>query len=300
MSDAHEIRAHMDGVRETKKITDAMYLIASARMKNARLELERTRPYFSALRGEIKRIFRSVEDVESIYFFPEGKESEEVEDETYGCLVITADKGLAGSYNSAVIAEVMKLLSAHHNTRLFVVGEYGRHYFREHGIAIEEDFLHTARNPNLDRARSISSALLEGYQCGRLARIFVIYTDLGKGMSSTALSTRLLPFHRTYFTESTKEEKPVTSAFELFPSASAVLDIVIPSYVSGFIYSALVDSFSSEQNARMLAMSSAGSNADKLLSSLTAEYNGVRQAAITSEITEIASGARALDGEGEL
>lgn len=300
MSDAHEIKNHMDGVRETKKITDAMYLIASARMRNARQELEKTRPYFSALRGEIKRIFRSAVDVESIYFYPEGKESAELDAEVYGCLVITADKGLAGSYNSAVIAETMKLISSHRNTRLFVVGEYGRHYFREHGIAIEEDFLHTARNPTLDRARSISSVLLDGFQSGALARIFVIYTDLGKGMVSTALSTRLLPFHRSYFTENTKDEKPVTSAFELFPSASAVLDIVIPSYVSGFIYSALVDSFSSEQNARMQAMMSAGSNADKLLSSLTAKYNSVRQAAITSEITEIASGARALDVEGEL
>lgn len=297
MANTRELKNHMDGVRETQKITNAMYLIASARMKNARKELEMTRPYFSALKAEIKRIFRTVDDVESIYFYPENPVYDENDRTTYGALVITADKGLAGAYNHNVIEKTMELLSKHSDTRLFVIGEYGRHYFKEHGIKIEEDFIHTARNPNLQRARDISGILLEEFSKGALSNIFVIYTDLEKGMVANAVSTRLLPFHRSYFTEPNKTEKPVTSAFELFPSANAVLDVIIQSYISGFIYSALVDSFCSEQNARMMAMNSAGRNADKILSALTNEYNTVRQASITEEITEVSSGAKALKSE---
>ena len=105
-----------------------MYLIASTKLRRARSELEHTRPYFEALRGEIKRIFRTAGDVDSPYFYPMGHE--EPLDGTYGCLVITADKGLAGAYNQNVLKKAEKLLAEHPDTKLYVVGEYGRHYFQ--------------------------------------------------------------------------------------------------------------------------------------------------------------------------
>ena len=123
----------------------------------------------------------------------------------------------------------------------------------------------------------------------------VVYTDMESSLLSEAKSTRLLPFHRMQFAPPAKE-KAVQEPFEFYPSVGAVLNSMIPSYVSGFLYSALLDSFCSEQNARMTAMDAANQNAEELLSALRLQYNRVRQAAITQEITEISAGAAAQRG----
>lgn len=290
MANTKEIKNHMNSVRDTQKITNAMYLIASTKLRKAKAELDQTRPYFDMLRAEIKRIFRSTEKIDSKYFYP-GDEEEERKG-TYGCVVITADKGLAGAYNSNVIKETQRIMSEHENTKLFVVGEYGRHFFDRHNIPIEHSFMYTAQNPTMQRAREISSLLLSQFDEGKLDKIFVVYTDMKNSMSAEAISTRLLPFHRNHFSSQEHEHDDDVS-YEFTPSVSDVLDHVMPSYVSGFIYSALVDSFCSEQNARMAAMNSANQNAEKILNELTVQYNRVRQSAITQEITEISAGARA-------
>ena len=111
--------------------------------------------------------------------------------------------------------------------------------------------------------------------------------------SFRARSTRLLPFHRTYFADTAQHEKAVTEGFEFLPDVRGVLNNIMQSYVSGFIYSALIDSFCCEQNARMTAMDSANTNAENLMGELSLQYNRVRQAAITQEITEVSAGARA-------
>ena len=111
MAGTKEIKTHIESVQETKKITNAMYLIASTKLRRARQELENTRPYFEALRGEIKRVFRTAKDVDSHYFF--SGDDEPIKEGTYGCLVITADKGLAGAYNQNAIREAMRLLGQH-------------------------------------------------------------------------------------------------------------------------------------------------------------------------------------------
>ena len=142
------------------------------------------------------------------------------------------------------------------------------------------------------RAREIAAILLDLYDRGQVEKIYVVYTDMKNGLVAEPKQTRLLPFHRAQFFSDTAE-RAVSVPFEFTPSVGAVLDNVIASYVSGFIYSALVDSFCAEQNARMTAMSSAGENADKMLASLSVQYNRVRQASITQEITEVSSGAKA-------
>ena len=291
MAGTKEIKTRIESVQETKKITNAMYLIASTKLQRARQELDNTRPYFEALRGEIKRIFRTVKDVDSRYFYP--PEGEPPLEGTYGCLVITADKGLAGAYNQNAIKEALKLLEQHPDTKLFVVGEYGRRFFASRGIPIEHSFLYTAQNPTMARAREISALLLDGFDKGELKKIFVIYTDMAGAMSFQARATRVLPFHRTYFADTAATERAVMEPFEFLPDVRAVLNNMIPSYVSGFIYSALIDSFCCEQNARMTAMDSANRNAENLLGELSLQYNRVRQAAITQSITEVSAGARA-------
>lgn len=290
MANTKEIKKHMKSVQDTRKITNAMYLIASTKAKKAKEELDKTRPYFRALQGEIKRIFRTAGKVESRYFYP--PEDNAPLKGAYACLVITADKGLAGPYNQNVILEAERLLKEEPDTKLFVVGEYGRHYFAHHRIPIEKSFLYTAQNPTLGRAREISAVLLDLFERGEVDKIFIVYTDMKNGLEEQATSTRLLPFHRRQFLSS-PNENGVKEPFEFFPSVEAVLDNMIQSYVSGFIYSALVDSFCSEQNARMAAMDAANQNAEKILSGLSIQYNRVRQAAITQEITEVSAGARA-------
>ena len=290
MASTREIKDHIQSVQQTRKITNAMYLIASTKLQKAERELSLTRPYFEALRGEIKRVFRTANDAESRYFYPVD-DSTPLEG-TYGCLVITADKGLAGAYNQNVIKETQTLLEQHPDTKLFVVGQYGRHFFEQHKIPVEQSFLYTAQNPTLARAREISTLLLNRFDSGELKEIFVIYTDMESSLASETKSTRLLPFHRTYFSTPAKE-KVVAKPFEFVPSIEAVLNNMMHSYISGFIYSALIDSFCCEQNARMTAMDSANRNAEKLLGELSLQYNRVRQSAITQEITEISAGAKA-------
>ncbi|MBQ8525777.1 MAG: ATP synthase F1 subunit gamma [Clostridia bacterium] len=292
MATTKEIKNRISSVKDTQKITNAMYLIASTKLRKAKNELDLTRPYFNALQGEIKRIFRISEDVDNKYFYPVSGEHEFPG--SYGYLVITADKGLAGVYNQNVIKKAMELMSEHENPKLFVVGEYGRHYFTSHNIPIEQSFLYTAQSPTISRARVISKILLNLFNCGQLAKIYIIYTDMQSAIDSQACSTRLLPFHRAQFITPDNSEKRVKTPFEFVPSIEKVLDNIVPSYVTGFIYSALIDSFCSEQNARMTAMDSANQNAQELLDELSVQYNHIRQSAITQEITEISSGAKSM------
>ena len=287
MPGVKEIKNHIQSVKDTQKITNAMYLISSTKLRRAKRELDNTRPYFNAIQAEIKRIFRTVPDVDSHYFYP--VEGQKELDGTYGYLVITADKGLAGAYNHNILKIALARKEAHPDTKLFVVGEYGRRFFAQKRIPIEDSFLYPAQRPTIHRARDISAKLLDSFDRNKLEKIFILYTDMKNGMTADPVEHRLLPFHRGSFATPTGEEHTVD--FEFSPDVKTILHSIIPGYLTGFVYSALVDSFCSEQNARMTATNAAGENADEMLSRLSVEYNHVRQAAITQEITEIASGA---------
>ena len=301
MSNMKEIKGHIQSVRDTQKITNAMYLISSNKLRKIKKELDKTKPYFEEVALSIRRIFKSVKNVESRFFYPENGKYE-IEG-TYGYLVITADKGLAGAYNQNVIKEASRLMTKKHDKLLFVVGEYGRRYFTSKNIPIEKTFLYTAQNPTLSRAREISNLLLDLYEDKKLSKIYIVFTDYESGMESKVKVLRLLPFNRSDFkmskTERDEESKSTRNfvwpkgEIEFHPNPQEALDNMVSSYVTGIVYGALVDSFCSEQNARMNAMESANRNAEELISDLTIEYNHTRQAAITQEITEISAGARA-------
>lgn len=290
MANAKEIRDRIDSIRDTQKITNAMYLISSTKMRRAKEELDRTRPYFDQVNSEIRRVFRTAEIPENRYLYQDS--AEDSEGTIYGLLVITSDKGLAGAYNQNAIREAERLLGEHPNSKLFVVGEVGHHYFVQRGYPIEKSFLYTAQNPTMRRARVISEYLLQLFEEDKLDKLFVVYTDMKSSMLMEAKSHRLLPFHRHQFAEGAARPDEEAS-FEFFPSVEAVLTNAMHSYVAGYIYSALVDSFCSEQNSRMTAMKAANDNAEALLGELSLEYNRIRQAAITQEITEVSAGARA-------
>ena len=289
MASAKELKDRIKAVQETRKITNAMYLISSTKLRRAKLDLAGTRPYFDALRGEIGHILRVEENYISRYFV--GPDGEAPQGGVRGILAITADKGLAGAYNMNIIREAERLYRETPDARLFVVGEYGRRYFTGHRYGVEESFLYSAQSPSMDRAREICTALLDRYDSGELREIVVIYTDMKNSLASAALTHRLLPLERQSFHSPAEEREHPQPEF--VPSAEAVVRGVMRSYLSGFIYSALLDSFCSEQNARVTAMDSANANAQELLGSLTLQLNRQRQAAITQEITEISAGAQA-------
>ena len=147
---------------------------------------------------------------------------------------------------------------------------------------------------SLDQAREICTRLVERYENRELDEILVVYTDMKSSLSATVQVHRLLPLARGDIFRPGDEAAETPPDFEFIPSQEAVLNTVIYSYITGFIYSATVDSLCSEQNARVTAMDAAGRNADKLLSELSLQLNRERQAAITQEITEISAGAKAL------
>lgn len=288
MPSVKEIKNRIESVKNTQKITNAMYLISSTKMRKAKSELDLTRPFFEAVKRQMARITESCEELQSPFF----REKEGA----CGYLVITADKGLAGAYNQNVQKEALRLMKNESESKLYVVGECGRHFFTAHNIPIKKSFLYTAQNPSMHRAREIADTLLDAYASGALAKIYVIYTDMENAVSSHVKSAQLLPLSCDKF-KTDREEK---AHFEFVPSVKSVIENIVPSYAAGFIYSALIDSFCSEQSARMNAMDSANRNAEKLLSELSALYNHVRQSAITQEITEVSSGAKSMRRRAEV
>ena len=291
MANAREILSRMKSVQDTRKITNAMYLISSTKLKKSKKLLEETEPYFYSLQDLIRRILRHMPDVEHFYFNPR-KEIKE-EDRVKGLIVITGDKGLAGAYNHNVLKMAHEWMEQSKNHRLYVVGELGRHYFASKHIPVEEQFHYTVQNPTMHRDRLISSTILEDYEEGRLDEVWIIYTQMMNSMQMEAEMTELLPLKREDFSNIVIPADIIQEEIQMVPSPSAVMDHVVPNYVTGFIFGALVESFCSEQNARMMAMQSASDNANAILNDLSIEYNRVRQAAITQEITEVISGAKA-------
>ena len=172
-----------------------------------------------------------------------------------------------------------------------MIGEVGRQYFLRRHIPVEESFLYTAQNPTLSRARSISSKMLELYAEKAIDEVLIIYTRMDQHNQFTVDVEQLLPLYR--LNHEVEVGGQTIHSIQLEPSPTELLNIVIPDYLSGFIYSALVESYASENFARMQAMDSANKNGEELLNSLSLQYNRQRQAKITQEITEVAAGAKA-------
>ena len=297
MASTSEIRRRIGSVRQTQKITHAMYLISQAKLRKAKQELDNTRPYCQALQTEIGRVFNADSTIESRYLIPADPNAKPLPG-VPACLLITADKGLAGAYNQNVIRQGQQLMAEHPGTALYVVGEYGRRWFAQRGVPVEKSFLYTAQNPTLDRARHIAELLLDRFDAGEINSVWIIYTDMKNGLEATVHQAQVMPLHRERFHAATAATAG-DAVYEFVPSAKAVLDNAARSCLTGYIYSALVDSFCSEQSARMTAMNAADQNAEELLKDLSVQFNRARQAAITQEITEVSAGERAQRSKKE-
>ena len=289
MASAKEIQDRMRSIKDTLKITNAMYMISSSKLKKSKKMLADTEPYFYTLQSEMSRILRHLPDMNSIYFktnaeIPERKRKA-------GYIVITADKGLAGSYNHNILKLAEEELEKRDDYKLFVLGELGRHYFEQKGINIDKQFHFVVQDPSLSRARRIAEDLLKLYHENQLDELYIIYTTMVNAMQEEAQVAQLLPLKKTDFKIPVPIDIPL-EGLALKPSAEEVMDHIVPNYVVGFVYGALVEAFSCEQNARMMAMEGATNSAKQMLKELDIEYNRARQAAITQEITEVIAGAK--------
>jgi len=288
MASAKEIQDRMRSIKDTLKITNAMYMISSSKLKKSKKMLADTEPYFYTLQSEMSRILRHLPDMNSIYFktnaeIPERKRKA-------GYIVITADKGLAGSYNHNILKLAEEELEKRDDYKLFVLGELGRHYFEQKGINIDKQFHFVVQDPSLSRARRIAEDLLKLYHENQLDELYIIYTTMVNAMQEEAQVAQLLPLKKTDFKIPVPIDIPL-EGLALKPSAEEVMDHIVPNYVVGFVYGAL-EAFSCEQNARMMAMEGATNSAKQMLKELDIEYNRARQAAITQEITEVIAGAK--------
>lgn len=291
MANAREILSRMKSIQDTRKITNAMYMISSTKMKKSKRMLEETEPYFYTLQSLIRRVLRHVPEMEHRYFDQRMEIPEE--ERTYGLIVITGDKGLAGAYNHNVLKMAEEWMGQHKNNKLFVVGELGRQYFAGKNMAMEEAFHYTVQNPTMHRSRMISLTVQEDFEEGKLDEVWILYTRMINSMTMEAEMQQLLPLKREGFNQIAIPADAIQEEIQMMPSPAVVMDHIVPNYLTGFVFGALVESFCSEQNARMMAMQSASDNANKILNDLSIQYNRVRQAAITQEITEVISGAKA-------
>ncbi len=290
MANAEEIKQRIGSIRETQKVTDAMYRIASVKMRQAKREVDRTKPYFKELKVQIGELFRYIPNTDNRYFrVPPPKDGAHYR---HGILLVTSDKGLAGGYNHTALAVAQNYVNRHPQTVLFVIGEYGRQYCCRNRIPYVADFTYSAAFPTVWESRKICADLLEYYQEDRLDEINIIYTDYKNGKPSECKRNCLLPLERSRFY--TQKDTEHLSEKEFYPDPDTVLNGIIPSYLTGFIYSCLVDSYCSEQQARMNAMHTAGKNAQEMLKQLQMQYHSIRQAAITREMTEITAATKAL------
>ncbi len=292
MAGVTEIRMRMNSVRDIMKITNAMYLISSSKLKKARKMLQATEPYFNKLQTTIHHILVHSPSLEHPYF---EKEKEAAADHVpkRGFLVITADKGLAGAYNHNVIKLAESKIDNHCRNVIFPVGQMGRMYFAKKGYQLCPDFYYTVQNPDMYTAGPVANTLLDLYNNGELDEIYVVFTKMVTSMKCEAFIRKLLPLKKENFLD---EELPFDGSYttNYVPDEHTVLNYLVPNYVKGLIFGALVESFSSEHNERMMAMDAATTSAKDMIKELSLQYNRARQAEITQEITEISSGAKSL------
>ena len=297
MGSTKEIQTRMKSIQDTMKITNAMYMISSSKMQKAKKILQDTEPYFYNMQAAIARILRHMPDIQHPFFSE--RHLVPKEERKVGTIVITGDKGMAGAYNHNVqkmTEDFMEEVPGHH--KLYVLGMVGRQYFGKRDVDMDGSFHYTVQKPTMHRARMISEEVIRGFLEREVDEVHIIYTQMQNAVVMEPVNMQLLPLKKTSFSPLEMPAEVHQEEIEMFPSADGVLDIMIPNYLTGVIYGCLVEAYASENNARMTAMQSSTDSAKKMLQDLSIQYNRARQAAITQEITEVCSGAKAQKRKG--
>lgn len=292
MANAREIQSRIKSVQDTMKITNAMYMISSSKMKKAKKVLEDTEPYFYNMQAAIARILRHIPDIQHPFFSVRHLVPQQ--ERKTGIIVVTGDKGMAGAYNHNITKltdEFMEKTPGYH--KLYVLGMVGRQYYEKKSADVDGSFRYTVQKPTMHRARLISEEIVRAFLDRELDEVHIIYTQMQNAAVMEPVDMQLLPLKKASFSPAQIPEGAPQEEIEMFPSADVVLDTMIPNYLTGVIYGCLVEAYASENNARMTAMQSSTDSAKKMLQDLSIQFNRARQAAITQEITEVISGAKA-------
>lgn len=290
MANAREIQGRIKSIKDTMKITNAMYMVSSSKLQKARRDLKNTEPYFYMIQDSLAKILDVAPEVGSVYF--DERPNKVGDDRIVAYLVITADKGLAGAYNHNVIKLAEKCtVDDGCNNMLFVVGQLGRHFFEKKEIPIDINFRYAAQNPTVNRARHISEKIVSMFLGKKIDEVHVVYTKMVNSMTVEAVSTQLLPLKKGSINMQSNELVEHYNDAVFMPDVKTAFDSIVPSYIAGFVYGALVESYCSEHNARMMAMQNASDSANSMIKDLSIQFNRARQAAITQEISEVCGGA---------
>jgi F-type H+-transporting ATPase subunit gamma len=295
------LRRRIRSVQSTKKITRAMELIAASRIVRAQARVEAAVPYSD----QITEVVHDLADagggeVESPYLVPRP------EIRRVGHIVITADRGLCGAYNSSVLRAAEGEIEEHRevgrDSSVFVVGRKGESYFRYRRYPVEASFTGFSDQPSYEDARRIAAAVREPFLDGRIDMVQIVYTRFVTVGSQEVVVRPLMPLERDVVRdedERAREGEGPRAGYEFEPGPGEILERLLPRYVEARIFAALLNAAASEHAARQRAMKAASDNADELIVSLRRVMNRARQDAITTEITEIVGGAEALRHAGQ-
>lgn len=290
MSNLKQIRRRITSVKNTQKITRAMKMVAAARLRRAQTAITQLRPYALETLEVLSSVASRAGEEEDIHPLLARREPKKVL-----LIVLTSDRGLAGSFNASINKSAHKLWKQLEDegieVELATIGRKGRDYFRRRGAPLRHEFTGVFANLDLERAREIGATLIDDYTSQNLDAIYLIYNEFKSAISQVVVHEPLLPIQ---LMETPEDETLQDFIYE--PSKRVLLDRLLPMYVEVEVYRALLESVASEHGARMTAMDNATSNASDMISNLTLQYNRARQAAITKELMEIIGGAEALKG----
>ncbi|MGD0474782.1 MAG: ATP synthase F1 subunit gamma [Candidatus Velthaea sp.] len=286
MASVRDLRDRIRSLKNTQQITKAMKQVAAARIRRAEMLQKQSRPYADALAAMLRDLMASVSSVDHPFMKP-GREGAPI-----GVILMTADKGLAGAFNSNLIRQAEILGRETPNVQWYSVGIKGRNALRRQRGPTEQ-FWPLTQGVMIDVAREVSRKVTDDFVAGSISGITLISPKLISMMSQKPEQREIVPIVREE--PETKADAP-KGAVEFAPSPEYVLSRLLPKYLEFTIYSAMLETNASFFAAQLVAMNNASDNAKKLIDELTITMNNARQAAITKEILEIVGGAEALSG----
>lgn len=281
MADITEIKHRIKSIQDTHQITKAMELISVSKMRKSMQKQEASSVYFDTVRLTLKDIMLHSTDLRNQYV-------RHRPDNRAAYIVIAGDKGLAGAFNNNVLNLAWEHIQRHPVHYVFTIGQMARGYFEARHQSVDLEFTHAATSPTLHDSRGIVRDILDLYDRNLMDEVYVVFTRMYSSSVHEPTVVKLLPIEARDIAVDAVSSFSGDICYD--PSPNEVLDVLVPQYLVGMIYSTLIHSSASEHAARMMAMSNANKNAEKMLDTLNLEYNRLRQSAITTELLDLSSG----------
>ncbi len=283
MASLRDIRRRIRGVRSTAQITKAMELVAASRMRRAQLRVTAARPYAETMRTFIEELsaVASGQSADELHPLLEQRAVD-----TVGIILLTTDRGLCGALNTNTIRRASELILAQTQTvELLTIGRKGQDFMARRGYTIFASVTGMGDRPSYDQVIPIARNVMDSFMERRMDECYLVYPEFVSTLTQRPKVQKILPI-------APAGDAPAKSTDYIFePDPMSILQELLPRYVEVLIYEAILEMQASEQSARMVAMRNANQNAQDLIKDLTLVYNKTRQAAITREVTEIASAA---------